>query len=105
MAKANNGFIVVLVTGAILINVGVVFAVKLIARGIGFRTKLHHPKRYGCSRKHVAHALCTDNRLYILNKIIISFCLCRRIQGGTAEKYGQYFLHWMFVGQLIAKYN
>lgn len=71
MTKANNGFIIILVPGAVFIHIGVVFAVQFVTGSIRFGAQLHHPKRHRSARVHMPHALRTDNGPNVLNKV---FC-------------------------------
>src|SRR6202000_3280437 len=44
MTKADNGFIIILVTGAVFIHIGVVFAIQLVTYSVRSGTQLHHTK-------------------------------------------------------------
>ena len=67
--EADDGFILVLVAGAVLVHLGVVLAVLLVADGIGIGGELHHTKRHRGPRKRVPHPLGTHQRVRVLHQV------------------------------------
>jgi len=84
MAETNNGFIVVLITGTIAVNIRVVFPVLFVRDGIGIRTKLYHPERDTGPGKSMPHFLGADERIYIAYKF---FRLRNRLRKQIAGKH------------------
>ena len=57
MAEANDGVVEILVTGAIAVNIRVVFAILLIRNGVGIGAELHKPERDTGAGEGMAHLL------------------------------------------------
>ena len=76
VAKAADGMVVVLVAGAVFVNVGVVVAVEVVAGGIGLGAELHHAKGDRCAGEHMAHALGADDGVDVLGEVLCLYGGC-----------------------------
>lgn len=63
MAEADNGIVVVLVSRAVGIYVGVVSTIHRIRNRIRLRAQLHHPEGHGGTGVAMTHALGADERV------------------------------------------
>ncbi len=68
MAETHDGFVKVLVAGAIAVNIRVVFSILFIGNGIGVGAELHETERDASARKSMAHLLGADEWIHIPGK-------------------------------------
>jgi len=69
MAKPDNGFVVVLVAGAITVNGAGIFAIDGIRNCVGVGTQLYHSEGDAGSRKYMPHFLGANHRINIAGQI------------------------------------
>ena len=69
MAEADNGAVLVLIAGAILIHTRLILTVDVVRYRIRIGAELHDAKRGTCARKSMPHAIGADNRIDKLNEI------------------------------------
>src|SRR5579863_1639513 len=70
MAEPYDGLVIILVPGAIFIDIGVVFPVLLIGDRIGIRAQLDHPEGRSSAWIDMTHARGADDRADILQQVL-----------------------------------
>lgn len=86
VTETIDGTIVVLVTGAVFVYIGIVFAVDEHRQHAGLRTQLYHTERSRGPGIGMAHALCADKGVYKARKI--DACHVLPVECG-AEQYAR----------------
>src|SRR5690242_17883177 len=90
MRKTNNSFIIIVVAGAVLVNIRVVFTVIEKCNCISVGTELNSTEGHCCTGIGMTHFLRADKGVYITRYIFV-LSYCSKMQKTKEKKNG--FVH------------
>ena len=95
MAEADDGGIVMPVSGAVIIRPALVLPADVMRNGVRVRAELYGSERIARPRERMSHPRRSDKRVHVSGTARVSSCLPRRSPSSPERKakYGNGLLH------------